>query len=78
MPENPAAEQVPITAKNPFVLRVNLGQNVPDAEARAALASGEMGFLHSFTTGSTVDGPGSSCRRLDRGLSISLSLLSQP
>ena len=25
---------------------------------RAALASGDMGFLHSFTTGSTVDGPG--------------------
>jgi pyruvate formate lyase activating enzyme len=58
MPKNPTAEQVPITAKSPFVLRVNLGQNVPDAEARAALASGEMGFLHSFTTGSTVDGPG--------------------
>lgn len=58
MPENPTAEQVPITAKSPFVLRVNLSQNVPDAEARAALASGEMGFLHSFTTGSTVDGPG--------------------
>src|SRR5262249_4817014 len=26
--------------------------------ARKALATGEMGFLHSFTTGSTVDGPG--------------------
>jgi pyruvate formate lyase activating enzyme len=25
---------------------------------RSALASGEMGFLHSFTTGSAVDGPG--------------------
>jgi pyruvate formate lyase activating enzyme len=25
---------------------------------RSALASGDMGFLHSFTTGSTVDGPG--------------------
>ena len=24
----------------------------------SALASGDMGFLHSFTTGSTVDGPG--------------------
>ena len=40
------------------MLRVDLGQNVPDAEARAALASGDMGFLHSFTTGSVVDGPG--------------------
>jgi len=58
MPKNPTIEQVPITAKNPFVLRVNLSQNVPDVEARAALASGDMGFLHSFTTGSTVDGPG--------------------
>jgi pyruvate formate lyase activating enzyme len=25
---------------------------------RAALATGDMGFLHSFTTGATVDGPG--------------------
>jgi pyruvate formate lyase activating enzyme len=25
---------------------------------RTALATGDMGFLHSFTTGSTVDGPG--------------------
>ena len=58
MPENQILEQAPLEAKNPFVLRVNLGQNVPDAEARAALASGDMGFLHSFTTGSTVDGPG--------------------
>ena len=31
---------------------------MPDAEARAALANGDMGFLHSFTTGSAVDGPG--------------------
>jgi len=58
MAENATLTQVPLEAKNPFVLRVNLGQNVPDAEARAALASGDMGFLHSFTTGSTVDGPG--------------------
>jgi pyruvate formate lyase activating enzyme len=58
VPENQTVEHAPLEAKNPFVLRVNLGQNVPDAEARAALASGDMGFLHSFTTGSTVDGPG--------------------
>jgi pyruvate formate lyase activating enzyme len=58
MPENATLKQVPLEAKDPFVLRVDLGQNVPDAEARAALASGDMGFLHSFTTGSTVDGPG--------------------
>jgi len=45
-------------AKSPFELRVNLGRNVPDADVRSALATGDMGFLHSFTTGSTVDGPG--------------------
>ena len=58
MPENTTLKQVPLEAQSPFVLRTNLGQHVPDAEARAALASGDMGFLHSFTTGSTVDGPG--------------------
>lgn len=58
MPEHRTAEQLPLNAKSPFELRVNLGHNVPDAEARAALASGDMGFLHSFTTGSAVDGPG--------------------
>jgi len=58
MPENATLNQVTLDAKSPFVLRTNLGQNVPDAEARQALASGDMGFLHSFTTGSTVDGPG--------------------
>jgi pyruvate formate lyase activating enzyme len=48
----------PLAAKSPFELRVNLGQGVGEADVRAALASGDMGFLHSFTTGSTVDGPG--------------------
>lgn len=47
-----------LEAKSPFDLRVNLGRGVPEATVRAALASGEMGFLHSFTTGSAVDGPG--------------------
>ena len=31
---------------------------MPESDVRTALATGEMGFLHSFTTGSTVDGPG--------------------
>jgi len=31
---------------------------MPETDVRTALATGEMGFLHSFTTGSTVDGPG--------------------
>jgi pyruvate formate lyase activating enzyme len=47
-----------LKAKSPFDLRVNLGRGVPESDVRTALATGEMGFLHSFTTGSTVDGPG--------------------
>src|SRR5215203_2686379 len=58
MPETQTAQQVPLQAKDPFQLRVGLGRNVPESDVRSALASGEMGFLHSFTTGSTVDGPG--------------------
>jgi pyruvate formate lyase activating enzyme len=52
------SDQVPLEAANPYALRVDLGKNIPDSEIRAALATGDMGFLHSFTTGSTVDGPG--------------------
>jgi pyruvate formate lyase activating enzyme len=58
MPEGITHAETPLEAKSPFELRVNLGKHVPEADVRAALASGDMGFLHSFTTGSTVDGPG--------------------
>jgi pyruvate formate lyase activating enzyme len=50
--------QTSIEAGSPFELRVNLGKDLPDATVRAALATGDVGFLHSFTTGATVDGPG--------------------
>jgi pyruvate formate lyase activating enzyme len=53
-----APQQAPLDAKSPFELRVNLGRDVPETDVRSALATGDMGFLHSFTTGSTVDGPG--------------------
>ena len=49
---------VAIEAKSPFELRVNLGKDLPETVVKDALASGDMGFLHSFTTGSAVDGPG--------------------
>jgi pyruvate formate lyase activating enzyme len=52
------APVVPLEAKNPFELRVHLGDAVPEQSVREALASGDMGFLHSYTTGSAVDGPG--------------------
>src|SRR5258705_3660742 len=47
-----------LEAKSPFELRVDLGKNVPESDVRSALATGDMGFLHSYTTGSAVDGPG--------------------
>ena len=49
---------IALEAKNPFELRVDLGKGVPESDVRTALATGDMGFLHSFTTGSAVDGPG--------------------
>jgi pyruvate formate lyase activating enzyme len=52
------APQVPLEASSPFELRVGLGNDVAETDVRHALASGDMGFLHSFTTGSAVDGPG--------------------
>ena len=47
-----------LVAQSPFELRVNLGGDIGEIDVRRALATGEMGFLHSFTTGSSVDGPG--------------------
>ena len=53
-----APEKVPLEAKSPFEMRVHLGEGVPETDVRSALKTGDMGFLHSFTTGSAVDGPG--------------------
>lgn len=58
MPETTKTPPTPLEAKNPYVLRVNLGKDIPESDVRTALSDGHMGFLHSFTTGSTVDGPG--------------------
>jgi pyruvate formate lyase activating enzyme len=58
MREIPVLPRPSLEAKSPFELRVNLGRDVPDSDVRSALKSGNMGFLHSFTTGATVDGPG--------------------
>lgn len=51
-------ETVPLEAKSPFEMRIHLGANVPETDVKTALKTGDLGFLHSFTTGSTVDGPG--------------------
>src|SRR5438045_450989 len=47
-----------LEAKNEFELRTDLSRHVPEMDVKTALRTGEMGFLHSFTTGSAVDGPG--------------------
>lgn len=47
-----------LEAANPFELRINQSSGVSEPAVKAALRTGEMGFIHSFTTGSTVDGPG--------------------
>ena len=47
-----------LEAHSPFELRINPGPALAESDVRTALATGDMGFLHSFTTGATVDGPG--------------------
>ena len=47
-----------LEAKNPFELRLDQCRGVSESSVREALRTGDMGFLHSYTTGSTVDGPG--------------------
>lgn len=50
-------EEVSLVA-SPYELRVGLGQHIEERSTKAALNSGDLGFVHSFTTGSAVDGPG--------------------
>src|SRR5687767_9087839 len=56
----PAVIETPDTPLigSPFDLRVALGEKVGDTDIREVLETGDWGFLHSFTTGSAVDGPG--------------------
>ncbi len=51
-------QKISLEAKSPFDMRIELGNDVPETDVRSALESGDMGFVHSFTTGSTLDGPG--------------------
>jgi pyruvate formate lyase activating enzyme len=52
-----SSPEVPLIG-SPFDLRVALGEKVGETGIRSALDSGDWGFLHSFQTGSAVDGPG--------------------
>ena len=55
---NPAVVADPPLEGSPYELRVGLGRNVAEPDVQSAIASGDAGFIHSFTTGSAVDGPG--------------------
>jgi pyruvate formate lyase activating enzyme len=57
MSEDPSPAEVSLIA-SPYDLRVSLGAHVSEGDMRAAVESGDCGFVHSFTTGSAVDGPG--------------------
>ncbi len=54
----PAIGQATPLEGSPFDLRVELGKHVPEVDVRTSLSTGDVGFVHSFTTGSAVDGPG--------------------
>lgn len=58
MNELKTAEQMSLEGTSPFELRVELSKGVSESVVREALETGDLGFLHSFTTGSAVDGPG--------------------
>ena len=51
-------QAVSLEANSPFELRVDMGRNVAESAVKTALATGDIGFMHSFTTGSAMDGPG--------------------
>ncbi len=57
MTQDSPRTEVPLVA-SPYDLRVSLGEHVNESRTAAALQSGDLGFVHSFTTGSAVDGPG--------------------
>jgi pyruvate formate lyase activating enzyme len=52
------SQAYPLEGKSPFELRVDQSGGLEESAVKEATQTGEVGFLHSFTTGSTVDGPG--------------------
>src|SRR5688572_18005887 len=52
-----ASPEAPLIG-SPYDLRLSMGEKVSEVDAKAAIESGDFGFVHSFTTGSAVDGPG--------------------
>ena len=52
------AAQAQVPVGSPYDFRVSADEKVTETDVRSALESGDWGFMHSFTTGSAVDGPG--------------------
>ena len=48
----------PLEGASPYEMRIDQSKHVPEHDVHAALRSGDIGYVHSFTTGSAVDGPG--------------------
>jgi pyruvate formate lyase activating enzyme len=57
-PETPTPPHPSLEAKSPFELRVNQSGGVKESFVKSSIETGDVGFVHSFTTGSAVDGPG--------------------
>jgi pyruvate formate lyase activating enzyme len=55
---SPHGTTLTLESKSPFDLRLDQSRAVPESAVKQALRTGDIGFIHSFTTGSTVDGPG--------------------
>ena len=53
-----SAEDTQLESSSPYELRADFSKGVSQSVVSKALETGDVGFLHSFTTGSAVDGPG--------------------
>lgn len=56
--EQKVVTELPLESTSPYELRVDLSKGVSESIVKRSLETGDIGFLHSFTTGSAVDGPG--------------------
>ena len=52
------ADKANVPVGSAYDLRTSMGENVSEPDLKSALETGDWGFIHSFTTGSAVDGPG--------------------
>lgn len=53
-----SAQAPSLESKSPYELRLNQSGGAKESFIKQSVDSGDVGFLHSFTTGSAVDGPG--------------------